>query len=414
MFSAFEWMIALRYLRSRRGDGFISVIAMISLIGIALGVATLIVVMAVMNGFRDELMDRILGLNGHIAVAGYDGKLRDYDALAERIRAVEGVVSVTPLVEKQIMLTFAGRARGGLLRGVPEASILEHKHIAPNILAGSLARFEGYEAVIMGTRLARNLGVRVGDRVTLVSPEGVSTPFGTAPRMASYEVVALFEIGVFDYDNLFVYMPLDAAQQYTRLEDVVTGLEIFIRDPDEVDGITDTIMPMAIDQGVTSDWRMVNQSFFTALKVERNVMFLILTLIIIVAAFNIVSSLVMLVKDKAKDVAILRTMGASRASMMRIFMIAGGSVGMGGTLLGFFLGLGLSLNIEAIQKWVSRLSGTELWNAEVRFLTEMPAKIDNTEVVATLVIALLLSFLATIFPAWRAARLDPVEVLRYE
>ena len=414
MFSAFEWMIALRYLGSRRGDGFISVIAIISLIGIALGVATLIVVMAVMNGFREELLDRILGLNGHIAVVGYDGELNGYEPLSDKIRQIDGVLSVTPLVERQIMVTFEGRARGGLLRGAPETSVKTHAHIAPNIMAGSLDRFEGYEAIIMGTKLARNMGVRVGDRVTLISPQGVSTPFGTAPRMAAYEVVALFEIGIYDYDNLFVYMPLEAAQIYARLENAVSGIEIFVEDPDQVDGITDAIIPLALQVGTTNDWRMVNQSFFSALEVERNVMFLILTLIIIVAVFNIISSLVMLVKDKAKDVAILKTMGAGRASMMRIFIIAGGSVGVAGTMLGFGLGLLMTLNIEAIQQWISRLSGTELWNAEVRFLSEMPAKIDNWEVGLTVIMALILSFLATLFPAWRAATLDPVEVLRYE
>jgi len=414
MFSAFEWMIALRYLGSRRGDGFISVIAIISLIGIALGVATLIVVMAVMNGFREELLDRILGLNGHISVVGYDGELRGYEPLSDKIRQIDGVVSVTPLVERQIMVTFQGRARGGLLRGAPENSVKTHAHIAPNIMAGSLDRFEGHEAIIMGTQLARNMGVGVGDRVTLISPQGVSTPFGTAPRMAAYEVVALFEIGVYDYDNLFVYMPLEAAQIYTRLENAVSGIEIFVEDPDQVDGITDAIIPLALQVGTTNDWRMVNQSFFSALEVERNVMFLILTLIIIVAVFNIIASLVMLVKDKAKDIAILKTMGAGRGSMMRIFIIAGGSVGVAGTMLGFGLGLLMTLNIEAIQQWMSRLSGTQLWNAEVRFLSEMPAKIDNWEVGMTVVMAIILSFLATLFPAWRAATLDPVEVLRYE
>lgn len=414
MFSSFEWMVALRYLRARRSDGFISVIAGFSLLGICLGVATLIIVMAVMNGFREELLSRILGVNGHVTVAGYGGRLDDFDRVADRVRGVEGVVSATPLIQGQVMATNRGRASGAVVRGVRAQALRGHELIGAGVVTGSLDDFGPPGTIALGHRLARNLGVAAGDRLTLVAPEGTSTPFGTAPRLRGFDVVATFDVGVFQYDNAFVFMPLDDAQVYFRLEDAVSQLEVFTTDPDRIDPIRAGIVDAVGEDGFVSDWRQFNESLFTALVVERNVMFLILTLIIIVAAFNIISSLIMLVKDKARDVAIMRTMGASQGSVMRIFVIAGASIGVVGTLLGFGLGVLFCLNIEAIREFLQLLTGTDLWNPEIRFLSEIPASMDPMEVGSTVVVALLLSLLATLPPASRAARLDPVEVLRYE
>lgn len=414
MFSSFEWMVALRYLRARRSDGFISVIAGFSLLGICLGVATLIIVMAVMNGFREELLSRILGVNGHVTVAGYGGRLDDFDRVADRVRGVEGVVSATPLIQGQVMATNRGRASGAVVRGVRAEALRGHELIGAGVVTGSLDDFGPPGTIALGHRLARNLGVAAGDRLTLVAPEGTSTPFGTAPRLRGFDVVATFDVGVFQYDNAFVFMPLDDAQVYFRLEDAVSQLEVFTTDPDRIDPIRAGIVDAVGEDGFVSDWRQFNESLFTALVVERNVMFLILTLIIIVAAFNIISSLIMLVKDKARDVAIMRTMGASQGSVMRIFVIAGASIGVVGTLLGFGLGVLFCLNIEAIREFLQLLTGTDLWNPEIRFLSEIPASMDPMEVGSTVVVALLLSLLATLPPASRAARLDPVEVLRYE
>lgn len=414
MFSSFEWMVALRYLKSRRGDGFISMIAGFSLVGIALGVAVLIVVMAVMNGFRQELLERILGLNGHAAVVGYGGTIENYDDLSGRISVIDGVVSVTPLVEGQVMATNGDRAAGAVLRGMKAENMLAHEHISPNLVAGSLDGFGDEPTVVMGYRLARQLGLEVGSSVTLISPQGTQTPFGTAPRMQAFRLIATFEVGVYDYDNLFVYLPLIDAQIYYRLEDTVTGIEVFLEDPDDMEPSLEKIKDQIIGVGVVTDWRQMNQSLFSALKVERNVMFLILTLIIIVAVFNIISSLIMLVKDKSRDVAILRTMGASRGSVMKIFIISGASIGVLGTFLGVALGLTLAVNIDAIQQALGALTGTDLWNPEIRFLAEMPAEIKASEVLTTVLIALGLSLAATLPPSYRAAKLDPVEVLRSE
>lgn len=414
MFSGFEWMVALRYLKSRRGDGFISVIAGFSLVGISLGVAVLIVVMAVMNGFREELLDKILGLNGHVAVSGYGARIDDYEDLATKIRGIEGVVKATPMVEGQVMATNRSYASGAIMRGVTASSIITNEHIAPNIVEGSLETFGDIDTLALGFRLAQKLGVSVGDKLTLISPTSISTPFGSAPRMQAFTVIATFEVGIYDYDNLFLYVPMEDAQIYYRMGDAVSGIEIFIDHPDNIDNYLGSLIEIVGNKGVVTDWRQLNQSLFSALEVERNVMFLILTLIIIVAAFNIISSLIMLVKDKSRDVAILRTMGASRNSIIKIFIIAGSSVGVLGTFLGVGLGLLLSVNIASIQLFLTSLTGTDLWNPEIRFLTEMPAKIEITEVIIIVLMSLTLSFLATLPPSWRAAKLDPVDVLRYE
>jgi lipoprotein-releasing system permease protein len=414
MFSPVEWMIALRYMRARRAEGFISVIAGFSLMGIALGVATLIIVLSVMNGFRGELLDRILGLNGHIAVVSSTGTLSDYDPLAERVRMIDGVLSVTPLVEGQILATNGGRAAGALVRGVTPEALAARPSIAGNIRLGSLDQFGGGDAVVMGSRLARTLGVRVGDKVTLVSPRGTVTAFGTVPRMQAYRVAATFEVGMFEFDSTFIFMPLAAAQRYFRLGDTVNQLEVFVEDPDAFQQQRRAIAEVIDPNHRLFDWQQANSSFFNALQVERNVMFLILTLIIVVAAFNIISSLIMLVKDKGSAIAILRTVGASRGLVMRVFFIVGASIGVVGTIAGAILGLVFSENIEVIRRWLESLTGTEMFAAEIYFLSQLPAEVDPREVIMVVSMALGLSILATLYPSWRASRLDPVEALRNE
>lgn len=414
MFSAVEWMIAWRYMRARRAEGFISVIAGFSLLGIALGVATLIIVLSVMNGFRIELLDRILGLNGHIAVVSSAGAVSDYNPLAERVRVVDGVLSVTPLVEGQILATSGGRAAGALVRGLTPEDLSSRPSIAGNIRSGSLDNFSGVDAIVLGSRLALTLGVIAGDKVTLVSPKGTVTAFGTVPRMQAYRVVATFEVGMFEFDSSFIFMPLKAAQQYFRLGDTVSQLEVFVENPDNL-----LRQRLAIGAAIDGehrlfDWQQANRSFFNALQVERNVMFLILTLIILVAAFNIISSLIMLVKDKGSAIAILRTVGASRGTIMRVFFIVGASIGVVGTLSGTILGLLFARNIETLRRALETLTGTDLFAAEIYFLSQLPAEVDSGEVVMVVCMALGLSVLATLYPSWRASRLDPVEALRNE
>lgn len=411
--SALEWSIAARYLRSRRQEGFISIIAWFSLVGIALGVMTLIIVMSVMNGFRIELLDRVLGLNGHAMVLGESSKLEGYEEIAERIRAIKGVVLASPLVEGQVMATANRQASGALVRGVPMRELAKREIITENLHSNrSIAELGGND-VLMGWRLAQKLGLRVGDSVTLISPQGTVTPFGSVPRTKAYRLAGTFNVGMYEYDSTFIYMPLLAAQTYFRLPEAVNGIEVYARNPDDIDYLR---QPLFEVEGVSrlTDWRQINRHFFQALQIERNVMFLILTLIILVAAFNIVSSMIMLVNDKAKAIAIMRTMGATRGMVMRIFVIAGASVGVVGTLTGFVLGILFCLNIDTIRRWLEQLSGTELWSPEIRFLSRIPAEVNNAEVVLVVVMALGLTFLATLYPSWRAARIDPVETLRYE
>ncbi len=414
IFNPFERMMAGRYLRARRQEGFISVIAGFSLLGIALGVATLIIVMAVMNGFRAELLGRILGLNGHITVYGAGQSLTDFDKTVEEIKRLPEIVSATPLVEGQVMATANNVAAGALVRGIRPEDLRARTLISGHITAGDLNNFVGEDAIIIGQRMANKFGLSVGDTVTLISPQGSVTAFGTVPRMRGYKIAALFEVGMYEYDSSYIYMPLEAAQLYFRLPKAVSGIEVMIRDPDK-SGQVRRVIANALGPSVRPfDWQQANASFFNAVQVERNVMFLILTLIILVAAFNIISSLIMLVKDKSKDIAILRTMGASRGSVLRIFFLCGASVGVIGTVLGFLLGVAFCSNIENIRQWLQKLTGTDLFNPTVYFLSQLPAKMDPMEVGQVVAMALGLSFLATIYPAWRAARLDPVEALRYE
>lgn len=417
MFGAFERKVAFRYLRARKGERFVSVIATFSLVGIALGVATLIIVMSVMNGFRQELLGRILGLNGHLGVyAAGPGGLRDYDDITARIRQLAGIDSAAPIVEGQVLLTSeAGGATGGLARGIRPEDLRARPLLASNIRAGSLEAFQGEDAILIGTRLAQKLGVGIGDRVTLVSPQGRTTVIGTVPRLRAYTVVAMFEAGMNEYDSSYVFLPLPAAQIYFQMRDAASQIEVFVRDPDRVRQasreIVDALSPRPVR---VLDWQASNSSFFAAVQVERNVMFLILTLIIIVAAFNIVSSLIMLVKDKGRDIAILRTMGATRGAVMRVFLICGTSIGVLGTGIGFALGLVFCLNIESIRQALQALTGTQLFSPEVYFLTRLPAVVNPHEVAQVVLMGLGLSLLATLYPSWRAARTDPVEALRNE
>lgn len=414
MFSAFEWMMAMRYLRARKREGFVSVITWFSLLGIAIGVATLIIVMSVMNGFRGELMSRILGLNGHVNVYAPAGSMGDYDAKADILRGVKGVISATPLIEGQVMATTAGQARGAVMRGIKSEDLRLRPMLANNIMAGSLDDFGPDNSIIIGTEMARRLGARVGDMITIISPKGQPTAFGTVPRMRAFRVVATFSIGMFEYDSGFAFIPLHAAQVFFQMPGRVSNLEVFVEDTDKTTEMGLTIKSALDDQARVFDWQKTNASFFNAIQVERNVMFMILTLIILVAAFNIISSLIMLVKDKGRDIAILRTMGATRGTIMRVFFIAGASIGVVGTLGGFAIGLWFSLNIETIRQWIQNVTGTELFAAEIYFLSQLPSRVDPFEVLATVLMALGLSFLATLYPSWRAARLDPAEALRYE
>jgi len=413
IFGAFERMVAFRYLRARRQEGFVSVIAIFSLLGIALGVATLIIVMSVMNGFRADLLARILGLNGDLGVYALSGGLTDFDAAAKKIRDIPGVVRVVPTVEGQVMATSETGAAGALVRGIRPDDLRSLPLLANHIIQGSLADL-GDDGVAVGDRLARRLGLAVGSPITLLSPEGTATAFGTMPRIKTYQVAALFNVGMYEYDNSFVYVPLAAAQLFFRLPEAVSSLEVFTDDPDRVREQRRMIAAAFAGRMRIVDWQQANSSLFNAVEIERNVMFLILTLIIVVAAFNIISSMIMMVKDKGRDIAILRTMGASRAMILRIFMLSGASIGIVGTVAGFLLGLVFTDNIEAIRQGLQRIIGTDLFAAEIYFFTRIPARIDSGEVAAVVIMALALSFLATIYPSWRAARLDPVEALRYE
>jgi lipoprotein-releasing system permease protein len=412
-FARFEWMLAGRYLRTRRREGFVSVIAGFSFLGIMLGVATLIVVLSVMNGFRKELLDKIVGINGHIFIAPIDRPLTDYAEVADRISRVAGVRRAIPMVEGQAFASSPYQGSGVLVRGVRGSDMPKIQAIAGNLRQGSLDNFEEGGGVAIGRRLAESLSVQAGDTVTLITPRGAATPFGTAPRIKGYPVAAVFEIGMSEFDATFVYMPLKEAQAYFNREGDVTVIEVFLDDADKVDEARQAIEMAAERPILMTDWRQRNRTFFAALEVERNVMFLILMLIVLVAALNIISGLIMLVKDKSSDIAILRTMGATRGAVMRVFLITGASIGILGTLAGFGLGLLLATNVESIRQLISSLTSTNLFPAELYFLSRLPADVDATEVATVTAFAIVLSLVATLYPSWRAARLDPVQALRY-
>src|SRR5436190_6142233 len=413
-FAPFEWLISLRYLRARRKEGFISVIAGFSFLGIMLGVATLIIVMAVMNGFRKELLDKILGLNGHLLVQPLESPLTDWKVVAERINTVQGIRLAAPIVEGQALATSPFGATGVLVRGIRSEDLTNITSIARNIKQGTLEGFDEGQGLAIGRRLADTLSLRAGDSVTIVAAKGAVTPMGTLPRTKTYRVAAVFEIGMSEYDAAFVFMPMTEAQAYFNRPNDVTAIEVYTTNPDRIDEFRKNVTEAAGRPIFMVDWRQRNATFFNALQVERNVMFLILTLIVLVAALNIISGLIMLVKDKGSDIAILRTMGATQGSILRVFLITGAAIGVVGTLVGFLLGTLICLNIEEIRRFLSWLTNTELFSPELYFLSKLPADMNLKETLAVLVMALGLSLLATLYPSWRAARLDPVEALRYE
>jgi lipoprotein-releasing system permease protein len=413
-FTAFEWMLSLRYLRARRKEGFISVIAGFSFLGIMLGVATLIIVMAVMNGFRQELLSKILGLNGHLLIQPLEQPLTDFADVAARVSKVDGVYLAAPLVEGQALASSPFNASGVVVRGMRGGDLLKLTQVSKNIKQGTLDGFDDNQGIAIGSRLAEQLSVRAGDNLTLVAPRGAVTPMGTTPRIKAYKIAAVFEIGMSEYDSAFVFMPLTEAQAYFNRSGDVTAIEVYTDNPDNIDNFRKAVAEAAARPIYMVDWRQRNATFFNALQVERNVMFLILTLIVLVAALNIVSGLIMLVKDKSSDIAILRTMGATQGAIMRVFLITGAAIGVVGTVVGFLLGLVVCLNIEEIRRFLSWLTNTNLFPPELYFLSQLPAEMDARETIAVLIMALGLSLLATLYPSWRAARLDPVEALRYE
>ena len=413
-FSAFEWLVALRYLRARRAHGSISVIAGFSFLGIVLGVAALIVVMAVMNGFRHDLMDKMIGLNGHMFLQGVETPLTDYDAVTQRVSKVPGVKLAMPLVEGQAFASTAFGSSGVLVRGIRGADLERLPGVGAHVTQGSLAGFDDGQGVAIGAKLAERLSLRVGDKISIIAPRGAETPFGVTPRMKAYRVAAIFQIGMATFDGTFVFMPLPEAQAYFNLDGQANVIEVYVDDPDHIDAMRDPISAAEQRPMIDTDWRQLNKSFFDVLNVESNVMFAILTLIVLVAALNIISGLIMLVQDKARAIAVLRTMGATRGAIMRIFLITGATIGVVGTACGLALGLVVAHNVEPIRKGLSWLLGVNLFPSEFYFLSQLPSRVETHDVIAVVVMTLFLSLAATIYPSWRAARLDPVEALRYE
>jgi lipoprotein-releasing system permease protein len=417
MFGPFERMVAGRYLRARKGERFVSIIAIFSLVGIALGVATLIVVTSVMSGFQVELVSRILGVNGHITIEAYAGqRLDDYQPLVAQIRALPDVVSATPVLDGQALLSKeGGGARGGLVRGISLDDLRALHPISDNIRAGNLADFTGDDAIVVGVGLATTYRLRIGDPLTVISPEGAATAFGTIPRVRAYKVVAIFDAGLSDYNSSVVFLPLPAAQVFFQKPNAVTGVEIRLHDPDQVNTVGRALSPLLLGRQVYArDWRHANDTIIGVLQVQKDTMFIVLGMIVLVAAFNVVSSLIMLVKDKRADIAVLRTIGASSSSIMRIFLMCGAFVGVSGTMIGTVIGVVFCWNVVAVQHFVERVTGGRVFDASVFMLSELPNSIDWGDVIRVVALGLILSLLATLYPSWRAARTDPVEALRHE
>ncbi len=410
--SPFEWTIAKRYLLPGRGEAFIALVAGISIGVVMLSVAMLVIVMSVMNGFRAELLDKIVGLNGHAIVQAYGGRMDDWENILNEVRKTPGVVEASPLIEQPLMTTFNGRVEGILARGNTMEDI---RKFQDKLVSGSLDPIQpGAGKVAIGVRLAENIGARVGDTITIINPQGRPTPFGTVPRQVGYEVAAIFEVGVYDYDGAFVIMPMQDAQTLLLLGDTVGMIEVKVADPDKVGDILEPVQRAVQGRAVVADWKTINATLFEALQVERVAMAFALSFMVLVAAFNILSSLVMLVRAKTRDIAIMRTMGATRQSLMKIFVTTGFTVGAIGTVAGLIFGFVVLFFRQGIVEIIGKVTGQNLWDPQVRFLTTLPSKTDPIEVAMIVLLALVLSFLATLYPAWKAASTDPVQVLRYE
>ena len=410
-FASFEWKIAFRYLRSKKKEGFISIISLFSLIGIMLGVATLIIVLAVMNGFRSELLDKILGINGHITIQSYGSDIDRYDEIREEIGFIDNVYSVVPTIYSQVMVSSGEQTAGAIIKAINYTDIERVPKIDESL---SIDRYQEKEGLLIGSGMARSLMLGLGDSLTLISPKGSQTPFGTTPRIKSYPITGIFNIGMSEYDSNFVYMPLQEAQKYFNKKNKVNTIEVFLDNPEQIDLALIKIREIVDGVGYVSSWRDQNKTFFTALEVERDLMFIIVSLIVLVAGLNIISSLIMLVKDKNSDIAILRTIGASKNSIIRIFFITGSFIGVAGTTLGVIIGILFCQNIDAIRLFISKITGTELFSPEMYYLAKLPAEIDNYELLSVVTMALSFSILASIYPSWKASKIDPVEVLRNE
>ncbi|KPF65317.1 lipoprotein-releasing ABC transporter permease subunit [Porphyrobacter sp. AAP60] len=417
MLSPFEWMIAKRYLWPGRGEAFIALVAGISVGVVMLSVAMLVIVMSVMNGFRAELLDKIVGLNGHAIVQAYGGRLDNWESVLANVEKTPGVVDASPLIEQPLLTSFGGRVEAVFVRGQTDEAItdLGEKVILGDIRSLYQPSEQGAAGrVAIGSRLAQNIGARVGDTITIINPQGRATPFGTSIRQIGYEVGAIFEVGIYDYDQKFVVLPIKNAQTLLLMGDTIGMIEVTVDDPDKVGEILKPVAEQLTGKAIISDWKTINSALFEALQVERVAMFFALSFMVLVAAFNILSSLVMLVRAKTRDIAIMRTMGATRRSLLKIFVTTGTTVGAIGTMAGLLLGAIVLFFREPIVDFIAFSTGQEIWDPEVRFLSTLPSRTDPWEVAGIVALALTMSFLATLYPALKAANTDPVQVLRYE